>query len=138
MPPETYPEGYTFMWARSSVRQYDEKKNLANLEANGWEYVTGDMMPELAYQDAHSHGVGDNNDLVTLPGLVGMIRLVEIHNAELREFAKERDRASQMKDTLRTIDSDLHPFTTGSLANNERFFPSDNMANSFQNSFANL
>ena len=95
-------------------------------------------MPDLAYQDAHSHGVGDNNDLVTLPGLVGMIRLVEIHNAELREFAKERDRASQMKDTLRTIDSDLHPFTTGSLANNERFFPSDNMANSFQNSFANL
>lgn len=137
MPPELIPEGYVFMWARESTRGRPDHNNLMELQnKHGWEFASADQIPSKAYFDDHGN-VDDSSGRVRIPGLVGMIRRKEIHEAQLRFFEKMRDSQRRMQAQMRSRDGDLHPFSNqGSLRNNNSFFPSDEISRSFANTFS--
>lgn len=135
IPQEWYPEGYTIMWIRESIKGYPDAANLARMEGNGWEPVYADEMPQRAFFSPDGQAQ-DDAQLVRANGMRLMKRLIEIHDAHDKILARDRHRQAQMKHNMRSIDKDLHPFAVhGSLGSNESFFPSDPVANSFAGSF---
>lgn len=132
IPQEYIPEGYQVLWTRRRVKSYEDPRNIARLEAEGWEYVYADEMPQYSMgADADSLVSCDNG------GLVLMKRMNEIHSIYQDRRARERDLQSRVSEGVRSIDAELHPFASSQnwKKSNDSFFPSDDLANSFATNF---
>lgn len=126
---------YTYMWAREQVRDRYDGHNLRSLETvKGWEYVDASEIPELGFYSA-TGDVQDSAGRIRDGGLILMKRYHEIHQAEMKEQSVQRNQQSRMQQLVRTINSELHPFATGAINQNDSFFPSDPHANAFANTF---
>lgn len=135
--PETLnndPE-YVYMWAREQVRDRYDGHNLRNLEfVKGWEYVDPSDAPELGFYSS-TGDVQDSAGRIRDGGLILMKRYKEIHNDELAQQRVLRHQQSRIENIVRTINTEMHPFATGSINHNDSFFPSDGLANSFSGAF---
>ena len=134
IPKEWWPEGYSIMWVRESVKGVQDARNLAHMESNGWEPIYADEMPQLAFFSPEGLAQ-DDAQLVRVNGMRLMKRLEEIHVAHDRALAKDREHQAKIKNNIRSIDKDLHPFAVNTGSSNAQFFPSDPMASSFASSF---
>jgi len=126
---------YTYMWAAEYVKEHHRGHNLRNLEhVMGWEYVDSSECPDLGFYSP-TGDVQDSAGHIRDGGLILMKRYRELHNDQLREQQNQRNQQSRMQQLVRTINSELHPFATGTVNQNESFFPSDPHASAFSNTF---
>lgn len=133
-PPECIPEGYVVMAARESCKGVMDPNNLRNLERVGWEYMEAEDAPQMAYQDYNGE-INDSAGRIRGGGLIWMKRYKELQDQQLAYNDRLRKQQNQYQNRIRTINSELHPFATGAVDNNEHFFPSSPESNSFRNSF---
>ena len=117
IPKEMIPVGYSFLWARASVRDRPDVANLSNLHKKGWRYATADELPGQAFQD-HFHGIRDDAEHVYNAGLVAMLRYEELTQRELSIFKQNSDNQTKaLTAKYRSESKDLHPFAINEREN---------------------
>ena len=124
------------MCARESIRGRPDHANLRDLEfVHGWKFAKPEQMPSRAYYTDKGE-IDDTSGRVRIgSGLVVMIREKEIHEAHLKYLQRQRNINNTMKNQMRSIDGELHPFASKRSEHNDTFFPSNEMARSFSTAF---
>ena len=105
------PDGFTFLWARASVRDHPDASNLRSLQKKGWLFASADQMPGLAFYDA-MHGIRDDAEHIYNDGLVAMLRYKEITEYEDKHHLKaSREQTNSLASYMRRKDNvDINPF----------------------------
>lgn len=105
------PDGFTFLWARASVRDHPDASNLRSLQKKGWIFASADQMPGLAFYD-NMHGIKDDAEHIYNDGLVAMLRYKEITEYEDKHHLKaSREQTNSLAAHMRRKDNiDINPF----------------------------
>ncbi len=105
------PEGFTFLWARASVRDHPDASNLRSLQKKGWLFAGADQMPGLAFYDS-MHGIRDDAEHIYNDGLVAMLRYKEITEYEDKHHLKaSREQTNSLASYMRRKDNnEINPF----------------------------
>jgi len=124
MPDENIPEGLVFMWARKTVRGRADDRNIPTLESeHGWRAADASDFSSYAYRDDYGN-LNDSSSKIYLGGLQGMVRDKEIHEAQLRHYARLRSQSDRQYSDFRSTNDGSPRAANNMESYNEQFFPS--------------
>jgi hypothetical protein len=102
MPPEATPPGFVGMWVRTAVQQKTCYGNVENRMKAGWLPPSSDKYPKIGFLNVYGD-VTDDKGVLTRPGLLWMLRPIEIHELEMRCKQKKVNDAARYKDAQRQL-----------------------------------
>lgn len=111
MPPEATPPGYAGMWVRTAIYGKTDFNNTQPMMAKGWIPPTADNYPKVGYMNVYGD-ITDDKSILERPGLLWMVRPLEIHNLEQQYHNKKLNEQRHFIEASRKIGVD-HGFVTG-------------------------